>query len=335
MNEEIEERDIQEVFKKISSNGELVNISGMNFMNKTPRKFSHLKAVILPYLVPDENGEISEIDIIDNLEKRYLSMYASLNKSNSNLEMKSMKTDDNKVIVNDGLCFHSTSGTLDRLESISNMGILASEWFGEFESERECCFCVTLDETHDGKCAKPNEKRSVLYFDMDNPIMQEILKYDYFKYVYLKRENPDSLQKNFSSESLELFEKVIEVTSKASKGMRKGPQSIDWYWKAIPGGIPPQLINGISIFSQNKELMQNIDKITQLFPNATIFNENREVLYFAQKDKNRIINDKKHTAEEIGAAASEHALPRDIINAMRVMVEEKEVIKDKDGIENE
>ena len=55
--------------------------------------------------------------------------------------------------------------------------------------------------------------------------------------------------------------------------MHDNPNYHTYTWQAIPGGIPPQLIVGIQIGSQNKQLLEQIDEIQKLFPNAAIFDE--------------------------------------------------------------
>lgn len=289
----ISESDIQKVFEKISSKSQQVNLSGLNNQDRELRQFTHLKEVILPLLVPDENGKIPEIDIIDNLEKMFLSMYATLNQSGPEAEISPMKIEDGKVIISDGTCCHTTLGTMERLESLSNNGVLATEWYGVLEGEGEGRFCAFLSESHDGKTIKPNNEQCVFYYDMNNPIMQELLKSDFFEYVYLKRTNPDIIRETFSEETLELFEKVIEPLSAGSKLIRKNPEKEDWYWKAIPGGVPPQLVNGLCISSNNIDIMQNLEELAQLFPNATIFNENREVLHEPEHNNSKVFEELK------------------------------------------
>ena len=56
-----------------------------------------------------------------------------------------MEIDDNgNVVIPLNALNHRCSNSIESLKNISKYGLLASEWFGELESEREGCFCTFL-----------------------------------------------------------------------------------------------------------------------------------------------------------------------------------------------
>lgn len=51
----------------------------------------------------------------------------------------------------------------------------------------------------------------------------------------------------------------------------------DINWSTIPGGIPSMLINGICV-KNNNYTEEELDEISHMYPNATIFDSNKKVL---------------------------------------------------------
>ncbi len=232
-----------------------------------------------------------EKDALVKLQQKYQDLYSTLERDNS---VKPMEYDEEgKVIIKPGVPFHRAVQKIDVLRNISAGGILASEWFGELESECEGCFCSFLNTTNDPGTTEDyfqkshNEKMGlsrgtfadcVLYFDGENPVMKDLMSMDFFEYAHLKKTTPEKISEIYSKDIIELFETLISPLSVCGKTMHDSPNSESIYWMAIPGGIPPQLINGICINSKNLEMNANVSLLMDLFPNATIFDESRKVL---------------------------------------------------------
>lgn len=183
-----------------------------------------------------------------------------------------------------GVVKHSTLLNMDAINNISQSGIMASEWFGVFESEREGAFCTFLTEKMD----MPNpvnqmvNSRSFIvgdgitfFVDTQNEFMQELLSMDYFDYVYKKNTQPDEVQ-NYPELIRNFYDKVVEPFSPASKTFHN-PARMFYAWKAIPGGIPSTLINGIAIHSKNVT-PELLSQLSDMFPNANIYNENYQLI---------------------------------------------------------
>lgn len=116
----------------------------------------------------------------------------------------------------------------------------------------------------------------MLYFDSKNPIAKEIASVDYFQYEEEKNHSPEIIEKKYSKETRELFDTLIEPFSGNGKDAHDLPPHKQWM--AIPGGLPPQLINGVCINNEVEFLMNNIDNIREMFPNATIFDQENTVI---------------------------------------------------------
>ena len=90
---------------------------------------------------------------------------------------------------------------------------------------------------------------------------------------------------NYDDLILDLFDQIIEPLSQASTNFHDNPQSQSYHWRAIPGGLPSSLINGIQINAASKDMIsqKDIQRIQRMFPKAVIFDENRKVLSRPQK----------------------------------------------------
>ena len=230
-----------------------------------------------------DDKELTEI--IKKLETLYLT-----------IEDKSKQEDispmtvgsDGNVIVPQHALNHRCSMSLESLKEISQHGLLASEWFGELESEREGCFCTFLsrmkgsDYPYHGDLAEDDRSRLnigknvILFFDEENPLMKYLLHLDFFEFEHQKQSN-SNYRSLYTPEELEILEKLIEPISPAGKGMRKSYDFKTNYWSAIPGGIPSRLINGICVKNNNYS-EDELDEISTMFPNATIFNSEKAIL---------------------------------------------------------
>lgn len=227
------------------------------------------------------------IRIIKKLEILYLSIKEQSKEQNINL--MTIDYDDNVVIPQNALN-HRCSKSLESLQEISNHGLLASEWFGELESEREGCFCAFLSRMkgnnypYRGDLAEDDQSRLnvgknvILFFDETNPLMKYLLHLDYFEFEYQKQANPN-YSSLYTSDELEILEELIEPISPAGKNMRKPYDFKTNYWSAIPGGIPSELINGICIKNNNYS-EDELDEISALFPNAVVFDSSKKVLRY-------------------------------------------------------
>ena len=107
-------------------------------------------------------------------------------------------------------------------------------------------------------------------------------------YEGIKNNDPSKIPEIYTSDEIELFDKLIEPLSPAGSMMRVDYDGIYNYWSAIVGGIPSALVNGICIKTNNFSAEEN-KKLSDLFPNATIFNNNLEIVCERKKS-----NDKSH-----------------------------------------
>lgn len=239
------------------------------------------------------------IEIIKKLELLYLNIEKQLKEQIIN----QMDIEDGMVIIPEKALNHRCSNSLDSLREISNHGLLASEWFGELESEREGCFCTFLSRMkgenypYYGDLAEDDKSRLniganvILFFDENNPLMQYLLHLDYFEFEHQKQEN-SNYTSLYTPLELSILEELIEPLSPAGKGMRKSYDSKTNYWSAIPGGIPSKLVNGICIKNNNYS-QSELDEISTLFPDAVIFDSSKMVLRYPlineSKDNSTII----------------------------------------------
>lgn len=236
------------------------------------------------------NIKWSDDETIQNLIKYLEQLYYSLcnNKDVITVEQFPMN-DDGKVIIKPGMLNHRCANDFEILRHISKHGVLASEWFGILESEREGRFCTFIsrmkgkDYPYKGDLAEDDYSRLnignniILFFDENNLLMQYLLHLDYFEYEKIKQNEPDKLQILYSEKERELFDKLIEPMSPSGKDMRNDYQNKTNYWSAIPGGIPSFLINGICV-KNNQFTIEQINELSYLFPNATIFKNDLDII---------------------------------------------------------
>ena len=238
-----------------------------------------------------DNKELKEI--IQKLE----SLYLNIQNQAKEQQIKPMTYDENgKVIIDKHAINHKCSNSIESLRTISNYGLLASEWFGELESEREGCFCTFVsrmkgtnypyrgDLAEDDRSRLNIGKNVILFFDENNPLMKYLLHLDYFEFAHQKQTNPN-YKTLYTPEELDILEKLIEPISPSGKDMRKPYNFKTNYWSAIPGGIPSELINGICIKNNNYS-EEELDEISRLFPNATIFKNNLVIVHYPYLETN-------------------------------------------------
>lgn len=256
----------------------------IEFLKKRLTKFPEKQEEI------DKLQNISKEEILEclqQLEDMYVNNMIQLQ---DNAIITPMKVQDGKVVISDGMLFHTTG--FDSLNGIAVGGIMPTEYFGELESEREGRFCSFIAERNQACLTQkslPSEgnRRIFIYLDEQNPIMQELSGMDFFMFKELQRTNPELIKERFSDEVIKIFETLIEPLSPAGD-MHKGMGMMYDYWKAIPSGIPPLLINGICIQSKEPEFEEKVKQIKEMFPNVTIFDEERNVLYRPEMKREKI-----------------------------------------------
>lgn len=269
-------------FNEIKENLKDINIRGANLDEVTNVNLD----LLTKYFDAGENEYL-----LKKLEEFYIELL------NNNTNITPMKIKDGKVIIEKGLIYHSLppKPQIETLRSISQLGVVATEWFGILESEQEGCFCVFLDEIREGEQkgrkhlipeTNPDILRSsltqcVMYFDKDNPVVDSLLSFDFFEYQKVKRDNPEKVPELYPEWIVSLYEKIILPCSPASYTFHDSEEGKQYTWHAIPAGIPPQFINGLCINSLSP-LNEYLEEIKILFPNATIFNEDKEVIHDPQ-----------------------------------------------------
>ena len=229
-------------------------------------------------------------NILHYLEK----MYFELVEQSKTTTVNEFPTKDDRVILIPGMTNHRCSKEIDVLRGISEYGVLASEWFGHLESEMEGRFCTFVDrikpetypnaENENFRRLNDRAETVILFFDDENEIMKKLIHLDYFEYQKIKKTTTNKLQEIYSKEEMQLLGGVIEEFSHAGKDFHDREDRLYYYWSAIPGGIPPLLINGICI-KNNEYTDEYIDELSKLFPNATIFGGNLKVIYKPTKRK--------------------------------------------------
>lgn len=240
----------------------------------------------------DWNADKEEKEIILYLEN----LYKSLENKKDMYLVNEFPVRDGKVIIKPGMINHRCSNDLDVLGYISKYGVLASEWFGILESEREACFCAFVSRLKNsdyklkGDLAEDNYSRLnvgkdvLLFFDELNPVMKYLLHLDFFEYEKIKKDNKDKIPLLYTEKEIQIFDRLIEPISPGGKDMRQDFDYKTNYWSAIPAGIPSFLINGICVKNNNYSL-DEIEEISKMFPNAVLFNSNLSVLCYSYNNE--------------------------------------------------
>ena len=128
------------------------------------------------------------------------------------------------------------------------------------------------------------------FFDETNSIFKQLLHLDYFEYEKVKNQSLDKLIEIYNEEEIELFEQIIAPFSLGGRTFHTKGILPYCDWSAIPGGIPSKLINGICIKNNDFD-KEYIEQVEKLFPNATIFKGNLEILYRPIKNTNKLIKE--------------------------------------------
>lgn len=288
-----------------------IDVKGLNMGLIERTNFNPLtryEVFVNPFYTFEPNEE--QRKLIRKVERLYLQAVINSEKSH----IAPMIIDENgKVDIKTGKIYRREPTGINHLKNISDGGVLASEWFGNLEYAQEGAFCTFVNTYSDYKYfpreAKPSNESIRVFFDETNPIMQNLLRYDFFEYEKRKiklqseTEDPEKINEELMTRYkyprglIDIFNKLIEPVSDGRDFVTKYNNRFncrEFYWKAIPGGIPSCLINGICI-SSNDTLMKNVDELSRYFPNATIFDENRTVIL--EPLKKRIEYEKKETPQ--------------------------------------
>lgn len=232
--------------------------------------------------------------------KRLEQLYLKLQEESKQTEIKPFPQKQGKVEILPGMVNHRCSNSIESLRTLSQYGILASEWFGQIESEREGVFCAFVDRIHTEEQADERRKSRasalnvqrlksprndiILFLDDTNPIMQQLLHLDYFEYEKVKQQTPDKLTQMYSKEEIRILDFIIEPFSPGGRDYHTKDILPYCDWSAIPGGIPSTLVNGICTKNKSYE-KEYIAEVSRLFPNATIFNGELEILVAPKREK--------------------------------------------------
>lgn len=260
--------------------------------------------------------------ILEHWQNFYFQIFEKL--QNNEFPINPLKVESGVVTVDNGQLFHRFPASIETLKSISKAGIVATEWFGILEDEAEAYCCAFLNQLQEELPYKefgplPNEeerkylnqyyeaiknrnnafstspRNATFFLDNSNQIMQMLIKFDFFEYLKIKKEHPEKIEEIYPAELINLYETVCDADSLGfSSSFHNETDYKRKTWLAIPLGIPPFLINGICINSKS-EIINHLDEISELFPNAIIFNENREVLkYPLSKEGNTEVIEEIH-----------------------------------------
>jgi hypothetical protein len=313
-------------------------IKGRNLGN-TKANFDDLSSSL-----PEEYQ--SRVEVLDRFQKAMIKMM----EESSSVEVEPIKIKDGKVDIEEGALYHVCSPEISSLEGISVGGLLCSEWFGQLESEKEARFCAFVSAKTE-KFSYNSSNEFVVYFDSNNPLMQALIKNDYFEYIKRKkqirkklfdslsehekekfmevagvlyrkywegklswrgldeREKVEKIEKikhkfidkypellpqrlkdklrdilkeeyGYDDIILDLFDEIVEPLSPAGKDFHDKENAPYYYWRAIPGGIPSSLVNGIQINEKYKDTIssKDIERIQKMFPKAVIFDESKRVI---------------------------------------------------------
>ncbi len=220
---------------------------------------------------------------------RYLeyiqNLYYDALDNSKNMSIRRFPVDGNKVVIEPLTCNHRCHPDIEILRSISEHGVLATEWFGIAESEREGLFCTFIDrikpETYPSYKSENLQRISdrtqevVLFFD-ENDVMKKLLHYDLFEYERVKLHEKEKLKEKYTDDEIWLLDFLYQV-SPAGYDFHDSSDRPYYYWSAIPGGIPSNLINGICV-KLDVCTDDYLDELNILFPNATIFDCSLNIL---------------------------------------------------------
>ena len=188
--------DIKKKLSNVSLYGNNLGLSNTTSFDLISRRFEF----------ESEDGK----KIVEYWERMYFEIYIKL--LNNEIPVHQLDIEDGIVNINSGHSFHRLPLRMVSLHNISVGGLLASEWFNILESESEAYLCTFLDTVQDELPQidfgpYPTEEERVylrkfhaslknrraafsikkggisLFFDINNPIMQMLIKFDFFEYL--------------------------------------------------------------------------------------------------------------------------------------------------------
>lgn len=281
---------------KLTNSLKCFNLEGRNLNAIENVNFQPLVNMLLP------GSSLEEVESLTSLQEFFYGMYDKL----ENNPATPMAIVDGKVTIPEHAVFHriAKDANIENVKALSIGGIIASEWFDVLESEQEgrfCSFFTCIPNEEDLLKAKSQtwadrrksyvkldkESGLAMFIDINNGNVKELLKNDYFGYEYNKNHGIN-VNEMYPDWVVKLMDIIIEPLSPAGKNMHEDNNLSFCDWLAIPGGVPPQAINGICVNSKNK-LKEHIEEISKMFPYATIFNEEQEALLRA-----KVLRDKEN-----------------------------------------
>lgn len=283
---------ISELIKNV---GEKINISGGNLEHE-----GNLCLASSFFAQMDPKPTTEEIELMQKMENWWIKQCSS--KSLSKIEQ--LKIKDGKVVVPENTAYHNLMHpTVEMIKSISKYGILCSENFGALENVGEGRFCAfvskTISEPTKAQYQRIRQSGINFYLDTTNPIMQKLMSLDYFEYEK-KKQNGGTLEE-YPDVIKTFLDTIIEPLSKGGKDfhMDEYKPLFEYLWSAIPFGLPPELINGIEIkpYAIDK-LGCSPDDLSKMFPNAVIFDKDKNVLKQPYLKKRRRIGKRDRKRDE-------------------------------------
>ncbi len=251
----------------------------LNYEEKT-QKNKETQDVLQKIRAGLESGEIKlsekQLALLKYAEKIYFDGLES------NVKITPLRVEDGRVQILDSQVYHRCRiKSMQGFQSYANLGIIPTEWLGMLESAGEARFCAFVQTSENnaeqGKGADlPNYVK--FYIDEESELWKKLAEFDFFEYEHIKKTAPERLTELYPQEIIDLYDEIIKPLSPNGDYLHDNPTEASATWKAIPGGIPPQLIVGVQISSKNSEFQSHIAEIKKMFPNAVIFDENHRVL---------------------------------------------------------
>lgn len=203
--------------------------------------------------------------------------------------VKQLNIVDGKLVPNSTYLVHNILLNSDKSswKSRKDLGILASEWFGQTEAFYEAVGCASFYIKDDLVIPPVNKnwenfKKALfgevmqlpeisLIIDASEPALQKLIHLDLFNYIRNKN-NKEYLQSLSEVE----WESLINLQSISSDSY-VALENLNW--AAIPGGIPPQFIKAVQLNKINHETEElQIAKDFAMFMGVPLIDENLNIL---------------------------------------------------------
>lgn len=185
----------------------------------------------------------------------------------------------------------------DYFDYIYRKQVIVKALFNQLSENEKESFCdKAFEDTYEeliknplraSSIEKAKKDREVNKKAVDERMMKRYLT-EYYKYLPKKmKEKVNVLLKEkygYSDIILKFYDNFVCPNTQESWNYREDPQKDNYYWRALPGGIPARLINGVRICKSPLPALADqitddkIKKIHELFPNAVIFDKNNKVI---------------------------------------------------------